>query len=79
LSRCAVGPSAGRFTFSLPVWHPPHPRPGDLPGLVEARPDLALAFFKKAAEGLRVELREGAPWLVVRAQARHGRPYFGGA
>jgi hypothetical protein len=53
--------------------------PGELPGLVEARPDVALAFLRKAAEGLRVELREGTPWLVVRARARHGRPYFGGA
>jgi hypothetical protein len=55
--------------------------PGELPGLVEARPDVALAFFRKAAEGVRVELREGLPWLSARAQsgARQERPYFGGA
>ncbi len=55
--------------------------PGELPGLVEARPDVAMAFFRKAAEGLRVELREGVPWLSVklRAGARQERPYFGGA
>jgi hypothetical protein len=46
---------------------------------VEARPEVALAFFRKAAEGLRVELRGGVPWLLVRVRARHGRPYFGGA
>jgi hypothetical protein len=47
---------------------------------VEARPDLALAFFKKAAEGLRVEMRGGVPWLSAKArgQPREGRPYFGG-
>ncbi len=38
---------------------------------------MALAFFRKAAEGLRVEVRDGVPWLVVRARARHGRPDFG--
>ncbi len=55
--------------------------PGELPGLVEARPDVALAFFRKAAEGLRVELREGVPWLSVKERGRPylGRPYFGGA
>jgi hypothetical protein len=37
-----------------------------------------LAFFLKAAEGLRVELREGAPCLVAgpRACPRQERPYF---
>jgi hypothetical protein len=40
---------------------------------------VALAFYRKAAEGLRVELREGLPWLSVRTQARHARPYFGRA
>jgi hypothetical protein len=44
--------------------------PGELPGLVEARPDVALAFFRKAAEGLRVELREGLPWLVARPRGK---------
>jgi hypothetical protein len=38
-----------------------------------------LAFFRKAPEGLRVEMREGLPWLSVRVRGRHGRPYFGGA
>jgi hypothetical protein len=44
-------------------------------------PDLALAFFRKAAEGLRVELRQGLPWLSARARGRpsEGRPYFGAA
>jgi hypothetical protein len=55
--------------------------PGELPGLVEARPDVAMAFFRKAAEGLRVELREGVPWLLAwpRGRAKEERPYFGGA
>jgi hypothetical protein len=41
---------------------------------------VALAFFRKAAEGLRVELREGVPWLLVghRARPKEERPYFGG-
>jgi hypothetical protein len=48
-------------------------------GLVEARPDVALAFFRKAAEGLRVELREGLPWLVERPRGkpREERPSCG--
>jgi hypothetical protein len=52
--------------------------PGELPGLVEARPDVALTFFRKAAAGLRVELREGLPWLSVKARGRprEGRPYL---
>jgi hypothetical protein len=55
--------------------------PGELPGLVEPRPDMALAFYRKAAEGLRVELRGGLPWLVAgpRARPKEERPYFGGA
>jgi hypothetical protein len=42
---------------------------------------VALAFFRKAAEGLRVELRTGVPWLSVKARGRQReeRPYFGGA
>jgi hypothetical protein len=42
-------------------------------------PDLALAFFRKAAEGLRVELRQGLPWLRVKVSGwlRENRPYFG--
>jgi hypothetical protein len=52
--------------------------PGELPGLVEARPDVALAFFRKAAEGLRVERREGLPWLSVkvRGRPREERPFL---
>jgi hypothetical protein len=40
---------------------------------------VALAFFRKAAEGLRVDLREGGPWLVVgpRARPKEEQPYFG--
>jgi hypothetical protein len=54
--------------------------PSELPGLVEARPDVALAFFQKVAEGLRVEMREGVPWLAVRARGRPNeeRLYFAG-
>jgi hypothetical protein len=44
--------------------------PGELPGLVEACPDVALAFYRKAAEGLRVEVREGLPWLLARPRGR---------
>jgi hypothetical protein len=51
--------------------------PGELPGLVEARPDVALTFYRKAAEGLRVELREGTPWLLA-GRRWEVRP-FGGA
>jgi hypothetical protein len=45
---------------------------------VEARPDVALAFFRKAAEGLRVEMRGGLPWLSVkvRGRPREERAYF---
>jgi hypothetical protein len=52
--------------------------PCELPGLIEARPEVALAFFHKAAEGLRVEMREGAPWLVdrPRGRLRQERPFF---
>jgi hypothetical protein len=46
--------------------------PGELPGLVEVRPDVALAFFRKAAECLRVELREGLPWLSVKVRGPGG-------
>jgi hypothetical protein len=65
----SVRSRAPRDSWPVPTW------------LVEARPDVALAFFRKAAEGLRVEMRQGLPWLVERPGHRAGRaaPYFGRA